>query len=76
MAGMNNLLSLQASARGTVRAGSVPQPGTASQAAYGQALSPASGAAPLSPNDAGGIAIWTGIAGVAALVALYYSLPG
>lgn len=58
------------------RKGSVPQPTTASQAAWGTSLTASVGAAALMPNDAGGLAIWVGLAGVAALALIYYSLPG
>ena len=78
MPGMPNLLTIQAGARGTVRAGAAPaRPATASEAAYGPAVSRSGMAgSPLAPNDAGGIAFLVGVAGVAALVLIYYSLPG
>jgi hypothetical protein len=77
MAGMTNLLSVQARAGGTVRTGSAPPGSTASATAYGTSLAPASvGGSPLLPNDAGGAAFWTGIAGVGFLIFMYYSLPG
>lgn len=53
-----------------------PQPTTATAAAFGPSSAPAPMSSNLSPANAGGLAFWVGVAGVALLVGIYYSLPG
>lgn len=59
-----------------VRAGSVPNPTTASAAAFGPGLNVAAQGSALLPNNPGGIAFWIGVGGFLALAAIYYTLPG
>lgn len=56
--------------------GSVPNPSSASQAAFGPGVNAASSASALNPTNPAGLATWTGLAGLALLLFIYYSLPG
>jgi hypothetical protein len=56
--------------------GSVSAPTTASQAAFGPGIDAAASVSALSPTNPAGLATWTGIAGLALLIFIYYSLPG
>lgn len=76
-------LSLGAGAQ--VRAGSqpaygtVPAPSTSAAAGFGYAANGSTdkgnGLSALTPNDAGGVVFWWGLASILGLVALYWSLP-
>ena len=48
---------------------------TVTQAAFGMGATVDAGSSMLSPKDPIGLAVWTGIAAVAALVFIRYSLP-
>lgn len=54
-----------------------PAPQTISEAAFGPNVSASapSAASALAPNDAAGIALWSGVAGVALLLVVRHSLP-
>lgn len=58
------------------RYGNTPAPTTAGEAAYGTALNTAPASAALTPAEPGGLAFWLGVAGIALLGGLYWSLPG
>jgi hypothetical protein len=78
MAGLNLDMRMGGSARAGAQAryGNSPAPTTATEAAYGTALAPSGGLSSLlMPNDATGVALWVGVAGLAWLLFLYYSLP-
>lgn len=72
-------LSLGAGAQ--VRAGSgysfsdQVAPTTATQAAFGTEMTPASSTASLAPTHPAGVVFWAGVAGVAFMLFLYWSLP-
>lgn len=78
MPGLN--LGVGAQVRGTAVGansyGSSPPPTTATAAAFGPAATPAGQGANLTPMTPGGLAFWTGVAGLVFLVGVYYSLPG
>jgi hypothetical protein len=78
MPGLN--LGVGAQVRGTAIGsnayGASPPPTTATAAAFGPAATPAASSANLTPTTPGGLAFWVGVAGVAFLAAVYYSLPG
>lgn len=76
MSGLNLMGGAQVTARAQARAGTVAAPATASAAAFGTSLTPAHSATALAPTNPGGLAFWIGIAGVAVLGLLYWSLPG
>lgn len=70
-------LGANVGARGQAFYGSSSTPATASEAAFGPALAPSPGiGGAFSPTQPAGIALWVGLAGVAFLAFLYYSLPG
>ena len=56
--------------------GSVPNPTTASAAAFGPGLDAANSASALNPTNPAGLATWVGLIGVAGLLFIYWSLPG
>lgn len=76
MAGMDLGIGAQARASAQARYGSIPNPTSASEAAYGTAQDVASSRGALGPNHPAGLALWVGLAGFAFLGALYWSLPG
>jgi hypothetical protein len=76
MAGLNLRGGANVSLSPQAFAGSVPNPSSASQAAFGPGVSPASSASALSPTNPAGLATWTGLAGFALLLFIYWSLPG
>lgn len=76
MPGLNLGAGAQVRARGQASFGDVqPAATTATQAAFGTEAAPASSTSALAPNHPAGVVFWAGIAGVAFMLFLYYSLP-
>lgn len=75
MPGLQLGAGAQVRARGSYSYGDAPTPTTATEAAFGTANAPASSGAALSPSHPAGMTFWAGVAGVAFLLLVYYSLP-
>lgn len=78
MPGMNLRAGVTAQGGAQARYGNVPNPTSATEAAFGPGLAPATGGglAALAPTNAAGVAFWVGVGGFIILGMLYWSLPG
>lgn len=77
MPGLSLGTGAQVNARGNLSYSDSPVPAatTATQAAFGTEMAPASSTSVLAPSHPAGVVFWAGVAGVAFMLFLYYSLP-